>query len=66
LNGAIKNETYKSLYLLHGLSDDQTIWIRRTSIERYANEYGICVIMPFGGRYYGGLFDDNRLQSICL
>lgn len=25
LNGAIKNETYKSLYLLHGLSDNQTI-----------------------------------------
>ena len=23
------------LYLLHGLSDDDTIWLRRTSIERY-------------------------------
>ena len=23
------------LYLLHGLSDDHTIWQRRTSIERY-------------------------------
>ena len=22
-------------YLLHGLSDDHTIWMRRTSIERY-------------------------------
>ena len=22
------------LYLLHGLSDDDTIWLRRTSIER--------------------------------
>lgn len=37
---------YKCLYLLHGLSDDQTIWLRRTSIERYAAEYGICVVMP--------------------
>ena len=42
----------KSLYLLHGLSDDQSIWLRRTSIERYAEEYGICVIMPFGGRSF--------------
>ena len=43
-------ETYKTLYLLHGLSDDHTIWERRTSIERYAAEYGIAVVMPNGGR----------------
>ena len=54
---------YKCLYLLHGLSDDHTIWLRRTSIERYATEYGICVVMPcghrsfytdmkYGGKYY--------------
>ena len=24
-------------YLLHGLSDDHTIWMRRTSIERYVD-----------------------------
>ncbi|GAA1488731.1 alpha/beta hydrolase [Brachybacterium sacelli] len=34
------------LYLLHGLSDDCTIWERRTSIERYATEKGIAVVMP--------------------
>lgn len=39
-------EEYKCLYLLHGLSDDHTIWLRRTSIERYAAEYGVCVVMP--------------------
>ena len=44
-NGA-EETAYKCLYLLHGLSDDQTIWLRRTSIERYAAEYGICVVMP--------------------
>jgi len=26
---------YSVFYLLHGLSDDDTIWMRRTSIERY-------------------------------
>ncbi|SHN35597.1 alpha/beta hydrolase [Gracilibacillus kekensis] len=35
-----------TLYLLHGFSDDHTIWTRRTSIERYAAEYGIAVVMP--------------------
>lgn len=43
-------ESYKTLYLLHGLSDDHTIWERRTSIERYATELGIAVVMPNGGR----------------
>lgn len=36
----------KTLYLLHGMSDDESIWLRRTSIERYADETGIAVIMP--------------------
>jgi len=40
---------YKTLYLLHGMSDDHTIWQRRTSIERYASELGIAVIMPSTG-----------------
>ena len=34
------------LYLLHGLSDDHSIWLRRTSIERYASEMGLAVVMP--------------------
>jgi putative tributyrin esterase len=34
------------LYLLHGLSDDHTIWQRRTSIERYVRDYNLAVIMP--------------------
>ncbi|MBN2685813.1 MAG: esterase family protein [Pontiellaceae bacterium] len=34
------------LYLLHGLSDDHTIWCRRTSIERYAYDYNLVVVMP--------------------
>lgn len=38
----------KCLYLLHGLSDDHTIWMRRTSIERYAEAYGLTVVMPNG------------------
>ena len=34
------------LYLLHGYSDDQTIWQRRTSVERYAASRNLAIIMP--------------------
>src|SRR5437588_2623137 len=37
-------------YLLHGLSDDHTIWSRRTSIERYVEGLPLVVVMPDGGR----------------
>lgn len=42
----------KTVYLLHGLTDDHTTWQRRTSIERYASKYGIAVIMPTGHRTF--------------
>lgn len=38
------------LYLLHGLSDDHTIWGRRTSVERYVAGLPLIVVMPDGGR----------------
>lgn len=37
-------------YLLHGLSDDHTIWERRTSIERYVEGLPLIVVMPDGER----------------
>ena len=39
-------ERFPTLYLLHGMSDDHTTWMRRTSVERYAEEHGIAVVMP--------------------
>lgn len=38
------------MFLLHGLSDDHTIWLRRTSIERYVQGMPLIVVMPDGGR----------------
>ena len=40
------------LYLLHGLSDDHTIWQRRTSIERYAASRRLAVVMPAVNRSF--------------
>ncbi|WP_250006972.1 alpha/beta hydrolase family protein [Actinoplanes sp. M2I2] len=34
------------LYLLHGLTDDHTAWTRYTSIERYAADHRLAVVMP--------------------
>ena len=34
------------LYLLHGLSDDHTAWVRNTRVEAYAEAAGVAVVMP--------------------
>ncbi len=50
-----------TLYLLHGLSDDHTVWLRRTSIERYAEPLGLAVVMPAVDRsFYTDMFAGNR------
>jgi len=36
----------RTLYLLHGHSDDHTAWQRYTSIERYAETLNLAVVMP--------------------
>ena len=67
-------DKYPVLWLLHGMSDDHTIWSRRTSIERYADEHGVAVVMPttylgwytdmkFGYRYR--TFIGEELPLIC-
>lgn len=42
----VTGNLHPTLYLLHGLSDDDSIWLRRTSIERYVAQMGIAVVMP--------------------
>lgn len=43
---------YPVFYLLHGLSDDYTAWLRWTSIERYVRELPLIVVMPDGDRCF--------------
>jgi putative tributyrin esterase len=63
------DDGFPVLYLLHGLSDDATAWLRFSSIERYASELGIAVVMPqvqrsfyadevHGGSYWTFLADE--------
>jgi len=41
-----QHQRHPTLYLLHGRSDDHTIWQRRTSIERYVQDLNLAVVMP--------------------
>lgn len=50
--GGAARTVYPTLYLLHGLSDDHTIWQRRTAIERYAAAHNIAVVMPAVARSF--------------
>ena len=45
-SGKEREDRYPVLWLLHGASDDHTIWQRRTSIERYVAPMGLAVVMP--------------------
>lgn len=72
--GAPDVEIYKTLYLFHGMGGNYTVWMRRTSIERYAAEYGIAVVMPEVGRSwytdtcYGAdyfTFVTEELPAVC-
>lgn len=74
MEGKAADGRYKTMYLLHGMSDDQTIWQRRTAIERYVSQLGIAVVMPathlgfytdtcYGMRYW--TFISKELPEIC-
>ena len=41
-----------TLYLLHGLSDDHTHWIRQTRLEFYARRYRLAIVMPCVNRSF--------------
>ena len=36
----------KSMLVLHGLSSDANSYLRYTSIERYANDHKLAIILP--------------------
>lgn len=68
------DKPYPVLYLLHGMTDDHTAWSRMTSLERYASQYKLAVIMPtthlgwytdmqYGYNYW--TFISEELPEIC-
>lgn len=62
------------LFLLHGLSDNHSAWVRRTNIDRYAQAAGMAVVMPevqrsfyadmtYGLRYFTYIAEE--LPKLC-
>jgi putative tributyrin esterase len=61
------NGPFPVFYLLHGLSDDYTIWQRRTSIERYVSALPLIVVMPDGGRgFYTDAHEGYAYESAII
>ncbi|UOQ44000.1 esterase family protein [Halobacillus salinarum] len=59
-----QNEKFPVLYLLHGFSDNHTIWTRFTSIERYVADLNLAVVMPeVGNSYYTNMEYGERYWS---
>jgi S-formylglutathione hydrolase FrmB len=52
----VSHAPFPVFYLLHGLTDDHTVWLRRTNVERYVADLPLIVVMPDGHR---GFYTDH-------
>ncbi len=59
---------HRVVYQLHGLSDDESAWQRKTTIEEVATANNLMVVMPNGDRswYCNGQVDDERWEDHLL
>ncbi len=48
---------FPTLYLLHGLSDDHSNWLRNTRLESYVGDFPMMIVMPDG---YRGFYTKNE------
>lgn len=70
MDSGVRGKKHPVLWLLHGASDDHTIWQRRTSIERYAAPLGLAVVMPsvhlssYANMAHGGNFYDYVAREL--
>lgn len=59
---AKRGEELPTLMLLHGMTDDQGGWVRHTLAEDYAEETGVCLVIPnadlsfYTNMAYGGAY----------
>ncbi len=70
----VDDKKLKTLYLLHGFSDNQSGWTRYTTIETFARTLGIAVVIPFvHNSWYANMkygfdyfeFISKELPQIC-
>jgi putative tributyrin esterase len=58
----LKQGPFPVLYLLHGLWDDYSGWMRKSSIERYVRDLPLIVIMPDGARSF---YTDSPISPVA-
>ena len=52
------------LTLLHGTGGDESDWLRLTSIERYAEPYGLALVLPAAGNsFYADMVHGERVWT---
>ncbi|MGP4040806.1 alpha/beta hydrolase [Gracilibacillus sp. D59] len=65
---------YSTLYLLHDMGEGHTSWLRKTNVERHAEDLSLAVVMPAGhqsyyvDKFYGKqyfTFITEELPAIC-
>ncbi len=58
----IVEKPYRTLYLLHGLYGSDDIFLANTSIQKFAEDNGIAIVIPCGeNSFYLDDFDSHRL-----
>ena len=67
MGASAAKELPQVLYLLHGYSDDHSIWMRRTSVERYAADHNLAVIMPAVNHsfYCNEVYGEKYWDFVC-
>ena len=54
------NAPFRVVYQLHGYSDDATMWMWRSNISRYAEDRGLMIVCPDGGK---GFYTNSYLTD---
>lgn len=51
-NGEVSKQTFKTLYLLHGIFGNNDDWVTYTNVRRWAEKKDLAVIMPSGENHF--------------
>ena len=58
----IVEKPYRTLYLLHGLYGSDDIFLANTSIQKFAEDHGIAIVIPCGeNSFYLADVDSHRM-----
>ncbi|MFR6344983.1 MAG: alpha/beta hydrolase-fold protein, partial [Christensenellales bacterium] len=55
-------EKFRTLYLLHGTTDNNMAWLLNTRLYELAEKYNLCVVLPSGENTYY-LNQEDRFEN---